>query len=164
VRSTKKTFVRNNFDAQRFLKMARPDGAWWDHVSGDGDPLLCREFSLTQFNAKDGYDKPIYILTDGKTGSSSEMFLLRMLHHPRVRVVGDNSAGMEVFGNIGTGFLPASNITFGVGMNYRELEIDNFELKGYKPDIKCKDGQDAFVVALNDFQRQSLKSNGGLVR
>jgi hypothetical protein len=79
-------------------------------------------------------------------------------------VVGDNSAGMEVFGNMGTGFLPASNITFGIGMNYRELEFDNFELRGYKPDIKCKDGQDAFVVAMNDFQRQSLMSNGGLVR
>lgn len=164
VRSAKKTFVRNNPDAQRFLKMARPDGAWWDSVSGHDDPLLCPEDSLTQFNAKDGYDKPIYILTDGKTGSSSEMFLLRMLHHPRVRVVGDNSAGMEVFGNMGTGFLPVSNITFGIGMNYRELEFDNFELRGYKPDIKCRDGQDAFVVAMNDFQRQSLMSNGGLVR
>ena len=162
VRSTKRTFVRNNPDAARFLPMVRPNGCWWDNVKGDSDPMACNEKPMTKFNADKGYAKPVYILTDGHTGSSSEMFLLRMIHHPYVRVVGDNSAGMERFGNMGTGFLPVSNIIFSVGLNYRELEIDNFELHGYKPDIMCKDGQDAFDVAMADLSKQKMLSRDGI--
>ena len=158
IRSAKKTFVRNNPDAARFLPMARPDGAWWDKVQGDTDPLSCGEEPLVSFNAEKGYNKPIYVLTDGRTGSSSEMFLLRMIHHPRVKVVGDNSAGMEVYGNVGWADLPSSNIIVGLGLNYRELEFDNFESNGYKPDIPCKDGQDAFEVAMADLNRQMILS------
>jgi len=164
IRSAKKTFVRNNPDSARFLPMARPDGAWWDKVKGDTDPLPCGEEPLVSFNTEKGYDKPIYILTDWRTGSSSEMFLLRMVHHPRVKVVGDNSAGMEVYGNVGWADLPSSNIIVGLGMNYRELEFDNFETKGYKPDILCKDGQDAFEVALADLNRQMILSRDGTER
>ena len=90
------------------------------------------------------------------------MFLLRMIHHPYVRVVGDNSAGMERFGNMGTGFLPVSNIIFSVGLNYRELEIDNFELHGYEPDIPCKDGQDAFEVAIGDLCHNMVRNMDGI--
>jgi len=162
VRSTKRTFVRNNPDAARFLPMVRPDGCWWDNIKGDSDPLGCNEKPTTKFNADKGYVKPIYILTDGHTGSSSEMFLLRMIHHPYVRVVGDNSAGMERFGNMGTGFLPVSNIIFSVGLNYRELEFDNFELHGYKPNILCKDGQDAFDVAIADLVHQMTLGKGSI--
>jgi len=162
IRSAKKTFIRNNPDAARFLPLARPDGAWWDKVKGDTDPLSCLEEPLVSFNAENGYNKPIYILTDGRTGSSAEMFLLRMIHHPSVKVVGDNSAGMEVYGNIGRACLPSSNIIVGIGMNYRELEFDNFETKGYKPDIMCKDGQDAFEVAMADLSKQSVLLRGGI--
>jgi hypothetical protein len=49
-------------------------------------------------------------------------------------------------------------------MNYRELEFDNFESKGYKPDIMCKDGQDAFEVAMADLSKQSMLSRGGTER
>ena len=157
IRSAKRTFVRNNPDAARFLPMARPE-AWWKDVKGDTDPLSCMVKPMTDFNADNGYAKPIYILTDGHTGSSSEMFLLRMIHHPYVHVVGDNSAGMEKFGNMGAGYLPVSNIVFSIGLNYRELEFDNFELHGYKQDIPCKDGQDAFNVAIADLNRNMVRS------
>lgn len=163
IRSAKKTFVRNNPDAARFLPMARPDGAWWQNkIKGNTDPLSCGEEPLVSFNAKKGYNKPIYILTDCRTGSSSEMFLLRMIHHPLVKVVGDNSRGMEVYGNVGWAYLTSSNIIVGIGMNYRELEFDNFESKGYKPDIMCKDGQDAFEVAMADLSKQSMLLRGGI--
>ncbi len=38
--------------------------------------------------------------------------------------------------------------------------VKNFELNGYKPDIACKDGQDAFDVALSEYanQRNTNKS------
>ena len=107
---------------------------------------------------------PIFILTDERTGSSAEMFLLRMVHHPMVTVIGDNSAGMEVYGNMCHGFLPHSNITVSVGMNYRILEYDNFELHGYQPKIKCKDGTNAMDVALSrigtDITKAMLNNNG----
>lgn len=164
IRGEKQTFVRNNPDAARFLPMARPDGAWWDKVKGDTDPLSCGEEPLVSFNAKRGYNRPIYILTDGHTGSASEMFLLRMIHHPLVKVVGDNSGGMLAYGNVKQAVLPSSNIVVGLGLSYFELEFDNFETKGYKPDIMCKDGQDAFEVAMADLSKQSMLSRGGIER
>jgi len=164
IRSEKKTFVRNNPDAARFLPMVRPDGAWWDKVKGDTDPLFCGEEPLVSFDAGKGYDKPIYILTDGRTGSASEMFLLRMIHHPHVKVVGDNSMGALEYSNVGQAILPSSNIVVGLGLSYYELEFDNFESKGYKPDILCKDGQDAFEVAMADLNRQKILSRDGTER
>lgn len=92
--------------------------------------------------------KPIFILTNEHTGSSAEMFLLRMPHHPMVTVIGDNSRGMEVYGNMVHGFLPHSKLYVAVGANYRILEYDNFELHGHKPDIKCKNGTNAMDVAI----------------
>ena len=99
------------------------------------------------------WKRPIYILTDGQTGSSAEMFLLRMIHHPCVHVVGDNSAGMEEYGNMTNSFLPHSQITVAVGMNYRKLLQEDFELNGYEPDIKCTDGTDAFAVAMTEIEK-----------
>ena len=161
IRSEKRTFVRNNPDATRFLPMAFPD-AWWGKVKGNGDPLFCGEEPLVKFDTGKGYNKPVYILTDGQTASGSEMFLLRMMHHPLVKVVGDNSAGALVYSNVGRAILPSSNIAVGLGLSYHELEIDNFELHGYKPDIMCKDGQDAFEVAMADLSKQIMLSRGGI--
>ena len=104
-------------------------------------------------NPEKAYMKPIYILTDGQTGSSAEMFLLRMIHHPCVHVVGDNSAGMEEYGNMANSFLPHSQITVAVGMNYRKLLQEDFELNGHKPDINCPDGTDAFTVAMAQIEK-----------
>lgn len=36
-----------------------------------------------------------------------------------------------------------------IGMNYRVLEYENFELNGYTPDVICNDGEDAMIKALN---------------
>ena len=95
--------------------------------------------------------KPIFILTDENTGSGAEMFLLRMVHHPMVRVIGDNTRGMEVFGNMVFAKLPHSDIFVAIGSKYRILEYDNFELHGYKPDIKGKNWQDALDTAVSEY-------------
>ena len=73
-----------------------------------------------------------------------------------VKFVGDNSAGMEVYGDMAHAHLPNSNINISIGTKYRVLEINNFELHGYKPDIMCDDNQDAFQVALNDYHKQQI--------
>lgn len=118
--------------------------------------LLCTGENYS-INEKTAYKKPIYILTDSKTGSSAEMFLLRMIHHPNVTVVGDNSAGMEAYGNMVKGHLPTSNINVFFGIIYWDLTQDNFETHGYPPDIKCSDGQDALTTAINDITRKQLQ-------
>ncbi len=85
------------------------------------------------------------------------MFLLRMVHHPMVTVIGDNSRGMEVYGNMVHGFLPHSKLYVAVGANYRILEYDNFELQGYKPQINWQDGTNAMDVALAQIDCGNIK-------
>ena len=97
-------------------------------------------------------------ITDRQTASSAEMFLLRMLHHPCTVVVGDNSSGTEVFGNVGSALLPNSQIKFNIGMNYRVLSQENFELNGVTPNIKCPENTDALTVALREIANQQILS------
>ena len=79
-----------------------------------------------------------------------------MIHHPCVKVIGDNSAGMETFGNMGSAFLKNSQIKVAIGMNYRVLFEDNFELNGYKPDLQCEEGTDALATALAELDKKLL--------
>ena len=146
--SIKKAYVRTTPEAKKVQKEAYPSASWAG-IPESEKLQLWRKGLCFKIDTKQAYMKPIFILTDEHTGSSAEMFLLRMVHHPMVTVIGDNSAGMEVYGNMARGFLPHSNITVSVGMNYRILEYDNFELHGYKPDIKCKNGVDALEIALS---------------
>ncbi len=109
-------------------------------------------------NKAKAYMKPIYILIDKRTGSSAERFVLAMRHHPMVKFVGDNSGGTEVFGNMSsTVYLPNSQANIRVGTHYRdlakELGHDKYELHGFCPDIKCKEGEDALEVALKDLEK-----------
>lgn len=120
------------------------------------DKFLSDKSQVEQFLKEYGYDKPIYILTDGFTMSSAEMFLFQIRKHPKVKIVGANTRGGEVYGNVAHYMLPDSRIRFDFGTDYRELEIENFELNGFIPDIKCQDGQDAMQVAMNDIKSQNL--------
>ena len=148
VDSMKKTFVRTTPEAQKVLGFSNPD-ADWRKLKQSEKLQLWRKGVCFKIDKKNAYMKPIFILTDENTGSATEMFLLRMLHHPMVTVIGDNSRGMEVYGNMVHGFLPHSKLYVAVGANYRILEYDNFELHGHKPDIKCKKGHDAFQIAMS---------------
>ncbi len=153
--SAKKIYVRTTPEAQKIQAMSQPNASW-TAIPTSEKLQLWKKGSSFKIDRKQAYMKPIFILTDEHTGSSAEMFLLRMVHHPMVTVVGDNSAGMEVYGNMGHGFLPHSNITVFVGMNYRILEYSNFELHGYKPQIKCADGIDAMDMALATLAKDNV--------
>jgi len=163
--SAKQMFIRNTPEMLAVQSTSRPDrDKLVNHVFQSkqlmqiGNDLFNGELIPTDFaetadkckidNTK-AYMKPIYILTDSYTGSSAEMFLLHMVHHPMVTVVGDNSAGMELYGDMAVAYLPISNIYFLIGFYYRDLFFDNFELHGYEPKIKCSDGMDAYKIALN---------------
>lgn len=147
--SAKRVYLRTTPEAKKLSQNTS-----WANMPESDELVLLRTGENYSINEKTAYKKPIYILTDSKTGSSAEMFLLRMIHHPNVTVVGDNSAGMEAYGNMVKGHLPTSNINIAIGMNYRVLTQDNFETNGYPPDIKCSDGQDALTIAINDITRK----------
>lgn len=147
VDSAKKTFIRTTPEACKIHIGYKKEYECTKFPESEKLTLL-KNAKCFKTNKKHAYMKPIYILTDSKTGSSAEMFLLRMLHHPMVTVIGDNSRGMEVFGYMAQTYLPISKLIIRIGMRYRILEYDDFELHGYKPDIKCKDGTDAMDVAL----------------
>ena len=157
VRSAKEIYVRTNSDAKKFLDTSMPY-AKWRNIEMTSDPALYIKSTRIDCNLTTGYNKPIYILTDCFTGSSAEMFCLRMVHHPYVNFVGDNTMGCEVYGNVGFGNLPESTIAYAIGTNYRVLEYDVFETQGLTPNIKCHDGENAFDVALRDFAVQNMST------
>jgi len=119
------------------------------------------------FDPGKGYAKPIYILTDIGVGSSAEMFIARLYKkHPHVKLVGDNTGGMEVFGDMSKPIvLPHSKIDISVGQIYRMMEPYGFEeLKGFPPDIRCEEGQDAFDIAIQDFNKNEMNKAAIMMR
>jgi C-terminal processing protease CtpA/Prc len=115
------------------------------------DPCLWITAKNTLYPEFRGVRKPIYILTDGRVASSGELFLTEMSHHPFAKRVGANTKGCEIYGYISRAVLPYSGIIVKVGNVYRELEAGNIELKGYAPDIRVPDGEDALGAAKADF-------------
>ncbi len=161
VDSAKQTFVRTTPEAKR-IQQGYKVSAEWANLPESEDMVLWRTGTNYTIDKETAYMKPIYILTDWRTGSSSEMFLLRMLHHPMVTVVGDNSRGMEVYGYMAQTYLPISKLIIRTGMHYRILEYDNFELHGYTPHIKCKNGVDAFDIALKKIKNKTRGHEHGI--
>lgn len=155
--SFKTVYVRTNRDAKKFLSAVYPT-APWANLPESEELVVWKSGKNYTPDITKAYMKPIYILTDRQTGSSAEMFLLRMMHHPRAVVVGDNSSGTEVFGNCASGLLPNSQIKFNIGMNYRVLSQENFELNGITPNIKCPENTDAMNVALREIANQQILS------
>ncbi len=155
VRSALKQYLRRTPDARR-IQSSNPNKDW-DGLVTDGDWTLWPHTDNVKCNLKKGYNRPIYILTDGGTCSSSEMFIARMRHHPLVRLVGGNTAGCEVYGYVRPGFLPHSKIRLSSGMVYREMEIPNFETNGFTPDIVVSNGGDAMDVALVEIKKHIME-------
>lgn len=155
--SFKTVYVRTNCDAQKFLSVVYPT-APWSNLPESEELVVWKSGKNYTPDITKAYMKPIYILTDRQTVSSAEMFLLRMIHHPRAVVVGDNSSGKEVFGNGASGLLPNSQTKVFIGMNYRVLSQENFELNGITPNIICPENTDAMNVALREIANQQILS------
>lgn len=108
------------------------------------------------FNEEKGYKGRIDVLTCARVGSSAESAYSSFYHHPNVRYVGENTAGMQQYvqGTFATPWGGEMRVGFGK-LTYWDKENENIEVKGHKPDVECK-GKDAFDVALEgdrDFGR-----------
>ena len=156
--SMQAVYVRTNRDAKEFLSVVYPT-APWSNLPESEELVVWKSGKNYTPDITKAYMKPIYILIDRQTGSSAEMFLLRMMHHPHVVVVGDNSSGKEVFGNCASGLLPNSQTKVFIGMNYRVLPQENFELNGVTPNIICPENTDAMNVALREIANQRILSH-----
>lgn len=81
-------------------------------------------------------DNIIFVLVDKNTASAAEDFLLDLSCIPNVWIVGSNSAGCSIFGNIITLYLPNSgiNVQFGTKLTLRN-STNNTEGIGILPDL-----------------------------
>ncbi len=119
------------------------------HFSGQTKPLFDETAVYYPFNKKDGFHGRIDILIDRDVGSSAESAYTSFYHHPNVRYVGENTAGMQQYTQ-GTFTAPwGGNMRVGVTkLTYWDKEGENIEVKGHKPDVECR-GQDAFDVVMS---------------
>ena len=92
-------------------------------------------------------DIPIIVLVDNRCGSSGESMLNFLRCLDNVIIIGSNSAGAQLSGNVHTLCLPNTGIRMAVTMGslqfcYSTAPVD---YKGYEPDIWCnpKDALDA---------------------
>lgn len=103
------------------------------------------ELKNEKFDKKKGYSNPIYILMDGKCGSSCESTIDGFESRPYVKKVGENTAGYIHFGNIGYILLPHSKIEIQTPTHYNKYRDGRFlEILGIKPDIKVPKEKDAY--------------------
>lgn len=103
-------------------------------------------------------DIPIIFLTDDRSGSSGEMVLLFTNCLENVTVIGSNTNGCKMGGNVSAFFLPNSKICVSFGINlvfYHEMK--SVEGIGFMPDIWCNP-KDALDIALKMIVTQGLAS------
>jgi len=92
-----------------------------------------------EFIANDRY---LIVLMDGNTVSAGESFVRVLRQMENVILVGENTSGATLVGNIGHFFLPYSNQLVQMGVSlFLELDLSNKEGIGFKPDIWVEPGQ-----------------------
>lgn len=119
------------------------------HFSGQTKTLFDETAVYYPFNEKEGFKGRIDILLDRDVGSSAESAYTSFYHHPNVRYVGENTAGMQQYTQ-GTFATPwGGNMRVAVTkLTYWDREGENIEVKGHKPDVNCR-GQDAFDTVMS---------------
>jgi hypothetical protein len=117
----------------------------------DEDKLMHfpKDNEFPEFDAEKGYDKPVYMLLDGKVASSAEDMYIMLHKHPKLVTVGDNTSGTIKYGNVSDVVLPESGISLRVGTLSPEHFKDAEEGVGFAPDIRVPDGGDAYKAAMN---------------
>lgn len=101
-------------------------------------------------------DIPIIVLVDDMCGSSGESMLNFLKAMDNVLVVGSNSAGFQLCGNVRGYSLPNSGVYFDFGSSFQfSFTADNVDFVGYEPDVWC-DPAYALDAALNLVLRYGL--------
>ena len=101
-------------------------------------------------------DIPIIVLVDDTCGSSGESMLNFLKAMDNVLVVGSNSAGFQLCGNVRGYSLPNSGVYFDFGTSLQfAFTTDNVDFVGYEPDVWC-DPAYALEAALNLALRYGL--------
>lgn len=97
---------------------------------------------------------PIIILTDDLCGSSGELTLLFLKTLENTIVVGSNTSGYQLCGNVRSYSLPNTGLAFrfGASLNFIK-ELKNIDGIGYEPDIWCnpKTSLDAVLAMLQRY-------------
>ena len=148
---------------------------WVKNFTGE-KPVLNRAFSnhLTALNDSDygkevndinintGYmiknNIPIIVLVDNKCGSAGETMLLSLRSLENVIVIGGNSYGAQLCGNMQWYKLPNSgmNVAFGRSLGFA-CKVANVDNKGYTPDIWCNPSN-ALKAVTNMLKKQNYIS------
>lgn len=107
-------------------------------------------------------DIPVIVLMDSRCGSSGESALTFTKTMDNVIVIGSNSAGYQLCGNVYDYSLPCTGITacFGVSLSFYG-SMDNVDYKGYEPDLWCNP-KTALQSVLNMVERYDLGSAEGV--
>lgn len=107
-------------------------------------------------------DIPVIVLMDSRCGSSGESALTFAKTMDNVIVIGSNSAGYQLCGNVYDYSLPRTGITacFGVRISLYG-SMDNVDYKGYEPDLWCNP-KTALQSVLNMVEHYDLGSAEGV--
>jgi C-terminal processing protease CtpA/Prc len=109
----------------------------------------------TAYSAASGFSGKIAVLVDAECDSSCESTLGYLKFHPKLKVVGENTAGYFHFGNLGAVYLPNSRVTVMMASDFWKLRNGEYlENIGYSPDVRVRSGQDAMSAAI-DFLKTS---------
>lgn len=118
------------------------------HFSGTNKILFDETHTYYPFHAEKGYKGKIDILLDRFVASAAESAYTSFYHHPNVRYIGENTAGMQQYTQ-GTFTAPwGGKMRVGVTkVTHWDKTGEDIEVIGHKPDVNCS-GRDAFEVAL----------------
>ena len=107
-------------------------------------------------------DIPVIVLMDSRCGSSGESALTFAKTMNNVIVIGSNSAGYQLCGNVYDYSLPRTGITacFGVSISFYG-SMGNVDYKGYAPDLWCNP-KTSLQSVLNMVERYDLGSAEGV--
>ena len=103
-------------------------------------------------------DIPIIVLVDDHCGSSGEGAVQLLKTLDNVLIVGSNTAGYQLCGNISTFTLPYTGIGVRFGSTlFLYGDGENVDHRGYAPDVWC-DPQDALASVLALLKEQGVVS------
>lgn len=136
-------------DASRFKKTDK--GLWYK--SGIEKPY----YYANAISAS--YNRPVYILQDRGTASSSEDFIfLLKSHYPYITTVGDYTCGAINFGDIKYVYLPKTNYILTLPTAIFEGYPRYKDKIGIPPQVHVAKGQDSLAVAIKMIEAFGVES------